>query len=309
MEIYWIENKQQRGPASVPDVLSMIEAGDITWESRGWHRGCAGWQPLRELPALSYYARRVPLHRVEDAGAASGSDAPPAAESPLPAPLDGTAFPGELGGEEEPGDGAANRSVAAQVVAMPTPSLRFLARMVDLFLYMFLAFALLRLFGADFHPVYYTPLLWVPMVVLEGWVIARFGTTPGKKLLGFRVTTFDNRPLSVKQGMLRSGLVFLLGLGVMYFPILPLVMMGMSWYHVRNRGLASWDARLQTLPRMEAAEVRPERIVAALFLLFICLQLTGWAVMAWSADIQAYMHDTMKSASPEMHRLIDSLFP
>lgn len=307
MEIYWIENKERRGPASVPDVLSMIEAGELTWESRGWHRGCTGWQPLGELPALSYYAHRAPLHRAVDVGGGGSDDESPTAAA---AGFDPHPETPEAGGGQQPTPALEpGRAAPAQIVAMPSASLRFLARMVDLFLYMLLAFALLRLFGAGFHAVYYTPLFWVPMVLLEGWIIARFGTTPGKKLLGFRVTTFDNRPLSVKQGVLRSGLVFLLGLGLMYFPILPLAMMGMSWYQVRSRGLASWDARLHTLPRMAVDYVRPERIVAALFLLFICLQLTGWVLMGWSAEIQAYMHETMQSAPPEMHRFIDSLFP
>lgn len=299
MEIYWIENKRQRGPASVPDVLSMIEAGDASWETRGWHRGCTRWMPLRELPALSYYAWRA------EQAAGAPQDSEDGAEGSPGDP--GLADTGN--GAEREGETSGEAAKGALIVPMPSPSLRLLARIADSFLYLTLVIAVLRASGSGFHVVYATPLLWVPMCALEGWLVYRFATTPGKALLGFGVTTFDNRKPALGQSMLRACLVFLFGMGMMYFPILAPLMMGLSWYQVRKRGLSSWDARLMTLPRMRVAEVRPERILLSLMLIFVCLQLTGWMLLGWAPEIQSSMHEAMKDSPPEMHRMIDKMFP
>lgn len=304
MEIYWIENKRQCGPASVPDVLSMIEAGDASWETRGWHRGCPRWMPLRELPALSYYAWRTEHAHggPEGAGNGAGDEADAPVQSSRAADAGGTV---DLDGEAKVEDAAQN----PLIVPMPSPSLRLLARLTDSFLYLTLAIAVLRAAGSGFHLAYGTPLLWVPMCALEGWIICRFGTTPGKGLLGFGVTTFENRKLALGQSMLRACLVFLLGMGMMYFPILAPLMMGLSWYQVRKKGLSSWDARLLTVPRMRVAEVRPERILLSLVIIFVCLQLTGWMLLGWAPEIQSSLHEAMNDSPPEVHRLIDSMFP
>lgn len=298
MEIYWIENRRQCGPASVPDVLSMIEAGDAGWETQGWHRGCLRWMPLRELPALSYYAWRA--EHATGGPEAAGNDADDSLHDFMPADASGAEKEEQTGVEPE---------LQQQIVPMPSPSLRLLARITDSFLYLTLAIAVLRAAESGFHLAYGTPLLWVPMCALEGWIIYRFGTTPGKGLLGFGVTTFDNRKPALGQSMLRACLVFLLGMGMMYFPILVPLMMGLSWYQVRKKGLASWDARLMMLPRMRAVEVRPERILLSLVIIFVCLQLTGWMLLGWAPEIQSSLHEAMKDSPPEMHRFIDSMFP
>ncbi len=299
MEIYWIEDRRRRGPVSVPDLLSMIEAGEVTWETQGWHCGCAGWMPLRDLPSLAYYAQRSARSRAEgetpEEGSETGQPTADLADSAVSAGAEGEDSPGME--KSEP-----------QIVPMPSPSLRLLARLVDCFLYLTLAFGLLRAIGSGFHLAYGTPLFWIPMCFVEGWIVSRFGTTPGKKLLGFGVTTFDGGPLALGTSTLRAGLVFLLGMGMMYFPVLPPLMMGMSWYQARRRGLTSWDARLRTVPRMRVAAVRPERIMLALVIMFICLQATGWILLGWAPEIQQSLHEAMSDSPPEMHRMIDSLF-
>ena len=60
MDIYWIADKKQCGPATVPDVLSLVQMGELTPDTRGWHAGCEKWMPLRELPALADFLEEKP---------------------------------------------------------------------------------------------------------------------------------------------------------------------------------------------------------------------------------------------------------
>ncbi|MBQ9835074.1 MAG: DUF4339 domain-containing protein [Akkermansia sp.] len=53
MDIYWIENGKRKGPVTVPDIISLVQMGELTPDTQGWHAGCAAWMPLRELPALA----------------------------------------------------------------------------------------------------------------------------------------------------------------------------------------------------------------------------------------------------------------
>ena len=57
MDIYWIADKRQCGPATVPDVLSLVQMGELSPDTRGWHAGCENWMPLRELPALADFMK------------------------------------------------------------------------------------------------------------------------------------------------------------------------------------------------------------------------------------------------------------
>ncbi len=58
MDIYWIKDKSQCGPSTVPDVISLLQMGELTPETLGWHAGCKKWLPLRELPALADFLNK-----------------------------------------------------------------------------------------------------------------------------------------------------------------------------------------------------------------------------------------------------------
>ncbi|HIX20727.1 MAG TPA: DUF4339 domain-containing protein, partial [Candidatus Akkermansia intestinigallinarum] len=59
MDIYWIKDKRRCGPATVPDVISLVQMGEISPDTKGWHAGCKQWMPLRELPALSDFLNEL----------------------------------------------------------------------------------------------------------------------------------------------------------------------------------------------------------------------------------------------------------
>lgn len=261
MEIYWVENKKQCGPISVSEIISKIEAGELTAETRGWHSGCEAWRPLRELPALAFYFER---EKKED--------------SPE---------------KEEDAVNDQTAPIPVQVITAPLPMMRFLARVVDSSLYMLAAFALLRALQMPFHALYFTPLLWLPMYFAEGWLLHVFGTTPGKKLFGIEVSRLDGSHLTTGQGINRSLQVFFFGMGFMY-SILPLVTMAVSLYHVRTRGLTLWDARCKIFPKV-VKSCGAERILTALAVVFCSLYLSGMLFQAWMPDMLTWLQETAQS--------------
>ena len=52
MDIYWIQDHEQKGPLPEVEVISMLEAGLIPENARAWHAGCPEWVCIRDLPAL-----------------------------------------------------------------------------------------------------------------------------------------------------------------------------------------------------------------------------------------------------------------
>lgn len=273
MEIYWVENKKQCGPISVSDIISKIEVGELTAETMGWHSGCETWRPLRELPALAFYFDREKRDDSLEKGE-KRNDAP-----------------------DEP--------ISVQVITAPTAVMRLLARVVDSALYMLLAFGILRALQMPFCAYYFSPLLWLPMYFVEGWLLHVFGTTPGKKLFGIEVSRLDGSHLTMGQGINRSLQVFFFGVGFMY-SILPLVTMTMSAYHVRTRGLTLWDARCKVFPKV----LKPcgaERILAAVALIFCCLYLSGMLFQAWMPDMLAWLQDTAQSEGVQVPSWIENL--
>ena len=116
MDIYWIADKRKCGPATVPDVISLVQMGELTPDTKGWHAGCEQWMPLRELPALVDFLQEKP--------------APEAEEELPPVPAAGAEA------EERP-DVVPENAVR---VYLPSPAARMLARLVDMALYMALVF-------------------------------------------------------------------------------------------------------------------------------------------------------------------------
>lgn len=273
MEIYWIENKKQCGPISVPDVISKLEAGELTGETKSWHSGCESWRPLRELPALTFYFDR---REKEDSLA-----------------------------KETEADKGRTAQFSVQVITSPTPMMRFMARMVDCALYMLFAFGLLRVMQLPFHALYFSPLFWLPLYFAEGWLLHVFGTTPGKKLFGIEVSLLDGSRLSVGQGISRSLQLFFFGMGFMY-SVLPPVLMAVSWYHLRSRGLTIWDARLKVFPKV-MSPCGSERIIVAVSVIFCCLYMSGMLLQAWMPDMLTWLQGVAQSEGTRIPAWMENL--
>lgn len=270
MRIYWIEGGKKCGPASVPDIISKVELGELSPDTLGWYAGCSGWAPLRELPALADF-----LHPQAPEAAA-----PAEADTPEPAPAKA---PAEDTAAEKPAPPEQGAAVVLRSL-LPAPSARLLARLVDMAIYAALAMFVLHMAHAPYNRYYLpgTPLFWLPMPILEALLLYCFRTTPGKRWMGINLQSLQGTH-SYPRLLLRSVLVFVLGMGCLIMPI-SLIAMALSAYMLYRRGITLWDLRVATLP-IQTRRPQVLSVVASAFLIFICLQLCGSYMLDWMPDM------------------------
>ncbi|MBR5331361.1 MAG: RDD family protein [Akkermansia sp.] len=275
MDIYWIADKKKCGPATVPDVLSLVQMGELTPDTRGWHAGCEQWMPLRELPALADF-----LQEKQE-------------EEALPE------VPGET---EAPSPGVPDGAVR---VYLPSPAVRLLARLVDMALYLALVYGVIYVRQIPFNAFLLPscPLLWVAFVALEAGLVSSLGTSPGKALLGIQVRRVNSGPMTLGCALSRASMVFVCGMGMMV-SLLPLFMMGYSWWMLRSRGISLWDARCATLPLM----LRPASVarqILAVCVVFACFHVSSLCLQPWLPG----MIEAVERESPEAGQYLRGLLP
>lgn len=77
--------------------------------------------------------------------------------------------------------------------------------------------------------------------LINAWLLARFGLTPGKWLCGVRITGDEGRPSSFGDALKRELDVFLRGCAL-YLPLFAPLAMAWSFFALRRKGVTSWDA-------------------------------------------------------------------
>lgn len=316
MDIYWIRDKKRCGPSTVPDIISLVQMGELTRDTLGWHKGCEKWIPLYQLPALADFLDELqdcsrPDTTEEDAFDPSSDSEPQLSEglpplppkNTLPAPPPGADRDAPIRPANEQGEAP---PIIAKRVYLPSPGARFLARCVDYSLYLSLFYMTIYAMGIEFDRML-TPdsyLVWLPCIIIEGIYLSHLNTTPGKALMGIRMSVFgDVEHISVLRGAIRSLLVFLLGCGMMLLPV-ALVMGILTLWMLRNRGITSWDARCSTLP----VQVRPastERILAAFGIIFISLIAVGCFLTPWTQP----MLQALEEQQPGITQKLSPLLP
>lgn len=287
MDIYWVKDGRRSGPATVPDMISLVRSGELSPDTLGWHAGCKEWMPLRELPALvDFLAETAAEHTAES----SSEDLPP-----VP-PAESVS---EQGSEPQPA-GVAR-------VWLPSPSTRLLARCVDVVLYMGLVYAAVYVQQLPYSPEMLpsSPLFWLGFIAAEAALLAFFGTTPGKSFFHIRLVAFSEgmaEPLGLLRSLGRALMVFVGGMGMMC-SFLPVVMCGFSWWMLRKHGITYWDARMSTFP----AQSRPTgfgRRLLALLVIFFCLEVAGLCLQPW---MPALIED-ISARSPEAAESLQKIF-
>lgn len=298
MDIYWIKDRKKCGPATVPDVVSMVQSGDLSPETPGWHSGCEGWIPLRELPALADFLNP------RDA-----ADKQPEVEPEESTPPSDTAeeLPPVPSADEASQPEDAGNTLHVKLYA-PGAGVRLLARLVDMTLYTTLVYTLVYIFQIAYTPYLLpgSPMFWLGMIVLEAFCLRIFGTTPGKKLLHIYVVELSADGLSGVSPMrafARSFMVFVGGLGMM-ISFLPLIMGGISLYMLWKRGITSWDARTETHP-VQVMRPHGARFLLAVVILFSCLQMISLLFQPWFGPI---IQD-MERYAPEQAAMLRSFLP
>lgn len=295
MDIYWIEQKQKKGPAPEVVIISMLESGELSPETLSWHKGCSGWIPLSDLPALSsFFAHNddgKPVYKPENTSPSKDGDTP--------------------GGEDGAGEAQA-ATIRVLVIPAPTMTARVAARFLDFLFYWVLILYILKAFAPD--PVailtdkngLFTLCFWIPYVLIEALLLKAFGTTPGKRLMRVRVRSLPralpgeevpsgNAPtkyptrlpqISWTQSLLRSLFVMVFGLGF-FIPLLTVFCGLFSWILYKQQGFTRWDRATQTVVEGK----KPEALDWIRFTLWtlVLLMIMGSITQAWTPQMMEFL--------------------
>ncbi|MBQ2380595.1 MAG: DUF4339 domain-containing protein [Akkermansia sp.] len=299
MDIYWIKDKKQHGPATVPDVISLVQMGELTPDTLGWHAGCNGWKPLRELPALVDF-----LGELHNKSKGAEPELPPIPQSPEKPqqPEEETEQPGPQPQIELTmhASQAANEDTP---ISLPLPRTRLIARLIDSALYSALAAPVLYLLQIPFTDLL-LPLFWAPMVLIEAALLTWRGTTPGKWFMGIAVSSFSpgGAPLTFGRAFFRSLSVNVMGMGCYLFPIGVITIL-IGYFTLTKRGITMWDAQCFTLP-LQRRSTGFRHIFLASLIIYFALQITGNALIRTPGAI-----DLIERTTPEMARSLREMMP
>lgn len=218
MDIWLIIDGSQTGPFSDYEIRSKLRSGELQPATPAWFQGQDGWHALSDIEVLR--------EEVED----SWETAEPA-------------IPG-IEHAREVLDGGLFANRPPPLPQQPMVGRRFWARWFDLQCYMTVVWSLLAVCGTDLYAALKNPWIgigmFVPWFLIEAVVVQRFGTTPGKALLGLRVVNQDGSGLTLGQSVWRSLRVLISGIGLGW-DLLALLCQGMSWYFTRRMGRSMWD--------------------------------------------------------------------
>lgn len=225
MDVYVMKDGSRQGPFPPFRLTEMLEDGSLTPRDLVWHDGMAQWSPLGETPSLSAVLKTSAAPAVDTA---DDTDMPP----PLP--------PRERQPSVE----------MALHIARERRRLawrRFFARQIDLSLAAGLAIAGAMASGLATAWEMLSGFTG-PVTIALGWVLAEalllasWGTTPGRALLGIRVFFGEDQKLSLLTALKRSALVLAAGaaLGLPIFPLLIAQWM-YSFWQFQKYGTTLWD--------------------------------------------------------------------
>jgi uncharacterized RDD family membrane protein YckC len=285
MHVYVLNNGQRQGPYLIFKIKEMIDRGELTPTSLGWHDGADSWQPLRELPALSTLLAASATAGVAD----DVDDGPP----PLPEMVANTARPaqgwrpssaGTMADFEETEARSFSRGELFRTQALP----RFCARAIDDILLFSLVIGLAIYDGkAALHDFVAPPNLFIfPAisflgVVIESWLISRFGTTFGKWLMALRVVGDDGLPPDFSTALGRTLSVWFRGWGLGFGALLITVSSTIQGFLFLRHGVTPWDHIKNT--RVQHTGLRWWRVV-----IFVLLTFVFWLIKShvfWNAPI------------------------
>lgn len=136
------------------------------------------------------------------------------------------------------------------ILIPPAPFLmwrRVGARWFDFLLYQLLVLIVFRIGGMPFIPNPDSPpggmsiiALLLPVIIMEGALLSSLGFTPGKWLMGLKVTNREGGILSTGQAMMRSLRVWVLGMGMRNGLLIIFGHLFNLWV-VKKRGVPLWD--------------------------------------------------------------------
>lgn len=261
MDIWRIVGGKRSGPYPDYEIRGMIEKGGMEADERVWHEGLDEWKRVDEVVIFQGLFEKK-----------AKEVSPP----PLP---EGSAVPDGNGVKVKP-----------KVFL----TRRFFARWMDLFVYGAFWWLALYFGGRDIGVASMNPWLmltmYIPWFAVEAWLLHRFGTTPGKWLMGLAVRNDDGSLLSLKQAIWRSLRVLVTGIGFGWKWLSPLCQT-MSWFTARRMGKPVWD--YLGGHQVTARELNPFKIMMLMAGFF-------FAMMLQFSVLGPYVERVVVEEKPEM---------
>jgi uncharacterized RDD family membrane protein YckC len=253
MSWYYVRDGQRVGPRMRDEVAALLSTGALPAETLVWSAGMPNWLPAASTP--------------EFAGVRSAAPAPG-----YPAP----AFAAAGAGAAAYGQAYGYAPAAAAGDTSPHPWRRWFARIVDFCCFgPVLGMAVeLAAPGAltGVNDLMLNVLLLAAWFPAEAFLLATFGTTPGKALLRITVTNADGTRLSHATAVSRSFQVWMGGLGF-GIPLVLLITEIASYSRLESTGSTAWDASLGL--RVTHGEMSTPRWIAAAAVIALILFLIG----------------------------------
>lgn len=216
MKIWILEKGKKQGPFEEYQLRGRIQDGELKSDTPAWHEGMVDWGSLGDITVLATEFEELDRKEVEELFQPPELD-PDAEDTPLK-------------------------------VHQPYQGLwrRFVARWLEVTVYQALLLSVFSLGGKDLYDFIdngsFLVFHLVPLLLLEVWMLCRWGTTPGKLLMKLKVSTMEGVPFSYPRALLRTLLVWFLGLGV-WLPNLLLLGHAVGMFCVRKFGAPLWDFR------------------------------------------------------------------
>lgn len=121
------------------------------------------------------------------------------------------------------------------------PWARLFARMIDHLLYL-LGPILILSFILNIDGLLMYVLVFGAIIITEGFLLSKWGYTPGKYLFAIQVRRSDSQKLSFAEATKRTWRVLLEGLWLM-IPIFSIIGGINSWVYLDSNGKTSWDEK------------------------------------------------------------------
>ncbi|HEY0038792.1 MAG TPA: RDD family protein [Longimicrobium sp.] len=228
---YYALQGERVGPRSLDDVRALVANGVLDADALVWTPGMREWSRVGDVSILA--PDWVPPH----------SAPAPRAEAEWAPPAD----------TAEPRPQPAGETYAWR---------RFLARIIDLFLYGIVLLTPVQIAAPEFMTPEYLaraqaapaeiPMslrlgfllaLGVTVILLDTLLVHLWSTTPGKALFGLRIVRSDGNRLSVRESLSRAIRAWAIGMGagIAFATIVGGVM---SYIRLTSRGRTHWDEAL-----------------------------------------------------------------
>ena len=166
------------------------------------------------------------------------------------------------------------RSHPPPLPPQPYPFLRFFARWFDVCLYLLFIFGLVQLVGLNLYNAMggsFRALYFLPFVCVEAAFIHLTKTTPGKFLLGIRVVTPEESALSLQASLVRSLRAYIVGLGLMFAPLLTVMCHTFCIWYLMRFSEAPWDTTAKTRIRVTGPLLFPVILFIMFFVIIVAL--------------------------------------